>query len=63
MTVDSLRGLAQDLSLLKNGGQPNLEGLAIQLEGQLEAFGRLLNKKPRNAASRRTLNEGMTAFS
>lgn len=59
VTVDSLHGLSQDLTqLLKNGSPPNIEQLAVELETHLPAYSRLLDKQPRNAASRRTLNEG-----
>lgn len=60
VTIDGLRGLSQDLDqLLKRGITPNIEQLVPQLEAHLAAFSKLLDKKPRSPASRRTLNEGM----
>lgn len=56
--LNGLRGLHQDLIALSESRLASVEKLWIDLEAHIEAFRKLLNKPPKNDASRQKLSTG-----
>lgn len=56
--LDGLRGLHQDLIALSESRLASVEKLWIDLEAHIEAFRKLLDKPPKNNASRQKLSTG-----
>lgn len=58
-SLEALQGLHQDLLVLAERRLPVLERLAIELQDRLEDFRSLLQKSPKNDASRKAVQSGM----
>jgi nuclear pore complex protein Nup205 len=56
--LGGLRGLYQDLSTISEASIPNIERLCMELEAHLDDFRKLLNKAPKNNASRQAVLSG-----
>lgn len=56
--VETIIALQQDLVALSEGQLPNVDKLCADLEAQLTAFQKLLDKKPRSEKSRAAINTG-----
>ena len=56
--LDSLRDLHQDLIALSESRLANIERLCVDLEAHIDEFKRLLDKPPRNDASRSIVLSG-----
>jgi len=56
--VEGLRSLQQDLLALSSQQLPALDSLCLQLEGNIAAFKKLLDKNGRNLESRKALATG-----
>lgn len=56
----SLRGLHQDLLALEKSQLLDIERLLVDLESRIEKFRKLLDKSPRNEASRNAILSGMS---
>lgn len=56
--LGGLRGLYQDLSTISESSIPNIERLCIELEAHLQDFRKLLDKPPKNNASRQSILSG-----
>ncbi len=57
-SLESLRGLHQDLLALSEARLTNVERLWIELESRVEEFRKLLDKPPKNEKSRQTVLAG-----
>ena len=55
VAIDGLRGLHQDLIALTEGQLHRIDTLQAELEAHIEAFRKLLDKSPKNNASRQQL--------
>lgn len=60
--LESLRTLHQDLIALEDGQLRHIDKLCDELRSHVEAFRKLLDKPPKNDASRTKLNSGTTAL-
>ena len=60
--VNGLRGLHQDLVALTQSQLLYIDSLTVELQAHVESFRKLLDKPPKNDASRRKLqSEGQNA--
>jgi nuclear pore complex protein Nup205 len=58
-SLDSLQALHSDLLALSDSRLSNLDRLAAELEAHVEAFRSLLDHKPRNDQSRKSIQTGI----
>ena len=58
-SLESLRGLHQDLNALDQNRLRNVDKLWVDLDARVVEFRKLLDKSPKNEKSRRTLQTGM----
>ena len=58
-SLESLRGLHQDLTALDQNRLRNIDKLWADLDARVVEFRKLLDKSPKNEESRRTLRTGM----
>lgn len=59
-SLEALQEMHQDLVDLSNSQLPVIDGLLINLESHIESFRKLLDKSPKNDASRNAVSSGMT---
>lgn len=57
-SLERLRGLQHDLASLSESRLPNIERLWLELDSRVDEFRNLLDKKPKNDASRQSLSSG-----
>lgn len=60
--LEALRGLHQDLLALTADQLQNIDRLWSELDARVDEFKRLLDKPPKNEASRKLVQSGMLPF-